>query len=147
MRDSPKVHQVSLPQTQFSPPVWVQLTFLYPSTSMLLWFSTQGGRIGTTSMSLPLRGPPASTRIEGFNTSDVSDRLAILLSKKFSRQVFVSAHVPRQSGALQSGEDGSDEVVLRRVFEQVAALIRTEIQDEVASGVETLSLDQKCTRT
>lgn len=97
--------------------------------------------MGTTSMSLPLRGPPASTRIEGFSTSDIPDRLAILVSKKYGRQVFVSAHVPKQAGS-RNGEDGSDELVLRRVFEQVATLIRSEAQDEVQAEVQKLSLHQ-----
>lgn len=106
----------------------------------MLWLSTGGGKFGNMSMSLPLRGPAASTRIEGFGASDISDRLALLLCKKHNRQFFVNAHLPRKPNSLRSGETGLDELVLRKVVEEVSTRVKLESLSKATDSMAQLSL-------
>lgn len=95
------------------------------------------------SMSLPLKGRAAATRIEGFGASDISDRMALLLCKKHNRQFFVNAHVPRQPGNLQSGEEGSDETVFGAVVQQVNIQIKQESDSDMVDQIDQLSIIQE----
>lgn len=131
--DPKRIIQLRLPEAESCPAIWIQIIFMYPSTTIMLWLSTGPGKFGNMSMSMPLNGPPASTRISGFGASDVSDRIALLLCRKHNRQFFVSAHVPRQISLLQSGDDNSEEIVLRRVVQAVNLQIKKEEQEPAAN--------------
>lgn len=80
-KESLSVVQRTVAATSTEPEVYMCMTLLYPSTSIMLWVSTSGRRMGSMSMSLPMTsGPAAVTRLQGVgSTSDAGDRLVKLL--------------------------------------------------------------------
>ncbi|CCG82899.1 protein of unknown function [Taphrina deformans PYCC 5710] len=96
----------------------------------MLWFSIgESGSIGTTSMALPMpkHMPTASTRLDGFSAADTTDRLATLLCRKYGRQVFVSAHLPRTQMQMIQSEDGNgEEVIVKKVLIELHRVVKQE---------------------
>lgn len=127
-------HQLTIPATSSIPAINIQILFLHPSTSIMLWFSlNDSAKMGTTSMSLPLPNhlPATSTRIDGYSASDTTDRLASLLCRKYRRQVFVSAHLPRHQTQMIQSEDGvGEEVIIKKVLVELHRTIRAEEEEE-----------------
>lgn len=141
-----KCVQVTIPESSGCPIIHLQIVFLYPSTSIMLWFSLGGsGRMGTTSMAIPMPShmPATSTRLTGHSAADTTDRLAKLLCRKYARQFFVSASLPRSQLQIIGTHDGTgEEVVTRKVMVEVHRIMREEkIEHDKNNGSSISSED------
>lgn len=136
-----KCIQITVPEAQGCPIIHIQIVFLYPSSSVMLWFSIGGtGRLGTTSMALPMPShlPATSTRLDGYSASDTTDRLAKLLCRKYNRQVFVSASLPRSQMQMIGPHDGTGEgIIVRKVMIEVHRIMRENEDESQAGPVDT----------
>lgn len=77
-----QVVQETLPQDAATPAIHLQLTFLYPSQSLMLWASTGATTLGAMTIAMPAanaQAPLLKTRVTGLGANDHSDRLATLL--------------------------------------------------------------------
>ncbi|GAO50179.1 hypothetical protein G7K_4313-t1 [Saitoella complicata NRRL Y-17804] len=118
-----KIAYSSLPPTLLTPQArHVQLTFLYPSSSIFIWTGTDAA-MGPISVGMPgLNGVNVARLQQASGTGEAIDRVMRLLTTRLRRQVFIAGNLPF------GGDEAEEET--RALLAEIIRLEKEESQSQ-----------------